>query len=189
MEAHPLRLATLADVPAITALIGLSARGLCLSDYTAAQIEAALGTAWGCDSELIRDGTYFVAEANGDLIASGGWGRRKTMFGGDARPGRQSEFLDPACDAARIRAFFVHPDWARHGLARAMLNRCESEAMANGFKAAELMATLTGQRFYSKLGYHGSEIVEYSVGNGETIRFIPMRRSFDSTSEISASPQ
>src|SRR5262245_38345620 len=130
-----LRPATPDDIPAIERLIALSARVLCTADYTAAQVEAALGTAWGCERQLIRDGTYFVAEDAGQLVACGGWGRRRTIFGGDARPGREPEPLDPLRDAARIRAFFVHPDWARRGIARAILARCEEEAGAHGFSS------------------------------------------------------
>src|SRR5687767_8973427 len=109
------RKATLEDRPALEKLIAESARGLSRGDYTESQIEAALGGAFGVDSELIRDGTYFVAEADGRLVGCGGWSKRKTLFGSDAQPGRRSELLDPARDSARIRAFFVHPDWARRG--------------------------------------------------------------------------
>ena len=172
-----LRLATPDDIPAITELIALSARGLCVGAYTAAQVEAALGTAWGCDSELIRDGTYFVFEADGRLVACGGWGRRRTLFGGDNQPGRVSELLDPERDAARIRAFFVHPEWARRGLARALLGLCESEARTAGFGATELMATLTGVGFYERHGYTGSDGVEYPLPGGEVMRFVPMRKA------------
>ncbi|MCI0703637.1 MAG: GNAT family N-acetyltransferase [Planctomycetia bacterium] len=175
----PLRLAIPADIPAIEQLIALSARGLCAPDYTTAQIEAALGSAWGCDSELIRDGTYFVAEVAGELVACGGWSWRRTLFGGDALPGRQSELLDPSRDAARIRAFFVHPDWSRRGLARAILARCESEARAHGFRSVELLATLTGQRFYQACGYMEEPAIEYPLTGGEVIRFVPMRRTLD----------
>src|SRR5262245_31996565 len=177
MAEPTLRLATPADIPAIGELIALSARALCVGDYTTAQVEAALAGAWGCDSELIRDGTYFVIEADGQLIACGGWGRRRTLFGGDKQPGRVSELLDPERDAARIRAFFVHPDWARRGLAAALLAQCESEARANGFRATELMATLTGERFYRRHGYTGGEAVEYPLPGGEVIRFVPMRKA------------
>jgi GNAT superfamily N-acetyltransferase len=177
MAVPALRLANPDDVPAIRELIALSARGLCVADYTAAQIEAAIGTAWGCDTELIRDGTYFVAEADGMLVACGGWGRRRTLFGGDAQPGRRSDPLDPERDAARIRAFFVHPDWARRGLGRAILARCEAEARAYGFRAAELMATLTGERLYRQCGYAGQTTVEYPLPGGQVIRFVPMRKA------------
>jgi GNAT superfamily N-acetyltransferase len=173
-----LRLATLDDIPAIESLIAFSARALCAADYSPAEVEAALSSVFGCDSELIRDGTYFVVEADGSLAACGGWGRRRTLFGGDKRVGRESELLDPARDAARIRAFFVHPSFARRGIGRILLSRCESEAAAHGFRAAELMATLTGAHLYRQCGYVGTETVEYPVGE-VMVRFIPMRKSLD----------
>src|SRR5688572_3112511 len=142
-----MRLATLMDRPALGRLIALSARGLSEA-YTEAQIEAALTGAFGVDSDLIRDGTYWVVEAEGEIVACGGWSRRKTLFGGDQQAGRQSELLDPARDAARIRAFFVHPAHGRKGLGRALLDKCEAEALAHGFRSAELLATLAGVRLY-----------------------------------------
>jgi GNAT superfamily N-acetyltransferase len=176
VTAATLRPATLADVPALERLIAASVRALCRDDYTAAQIDAALGTAWGVDRELIRDGTYFVVEADGTIVACGGWSRRRTLFGGDAQPGRQSDLLDPARDAARIRAFFVDPAWARRGLGMALLERCEAEARAQGFTSAELVATLPGQRLYRAFGYAGDERVEYPLPGGLTIAFVPMRK-------------
>src|SRR5215475_9275660 len=120
-----LRHATRDDVPALRSLIAESARALTRNDYTPTQIEAALGSAWGVDSELIGDRTYFVAEVDAEIVACGGWSKRKTLFGGDQQPGRQSQVLVPRRDAARIRAFFVRPDWARRGIGRAVLQRCE----------------------------------------------------------------
>jgi N-acetylglutamate synthase-like GNAT family acetyltransferase len=171
-----LRRATIEDLPALRALIAESARVLCARDYTPAQIEAALGTAWGVDTELIRDGTYFVAEVDSQIVGCGGWSRRATLFGGDDLPGRQSELLDPACDAVRVRAFFVRPGWDRRGIGRALLERCEAEARADGFSAAELVATLPGQRLYKALGYSGNDKVEYPLAGGLTIAFVPMRK-------------
>jgi GNAT superfamily N-acetyltransferase len=171
-----LRKATLDDRPVLEDLIAVSARGLSRPDYTDSQVEAALGSAFGVDSELIRDGTYLVAEAEGELVGCGGWSRRATLFGSDAQPGRRSELLDPTRDAARIRAFFVHPAWARRGIGRAILERCEAEARAEGFRAAELLATLPGHRFYRMLGYAGDERVQHSLRDGITIDFIPMRK-------------
>ena len=170
------RLATLADIPALQQLIAVSARGLNRQDYSAAQIEAALGTAWGVDSELVRDGTYFVAQAAGEMAACGGWSRRKTLFGADSRSGRESSLLDPAVDAARIRAFFVHPDWARRGIGRALLEHCENTARAHGFRSTQLMATLTGVRVYRELGYVGEAQVDYPVPGGLAIEFVPMSK-------------
>ncbi|MDX2170806.1 MAG: GNAT family N-acetyltransferase [Deltaproteobacteria bacterium] len=177
MSAAPtLRVATLADVPALQALIAASARGLAAGDYSAAQIEAALGTAWGVDSELIRDGTYFVVEADGEAIACGGWSRRATLFGADAQPGRESALLDPARDAARVRAFFVHPDWARRGIGRLLLAHCEAAASAHGFRHAELMATLPGVRLYRACGYAGDARTTHALPGGLRIEFVPMRK-------------
>jgi GNAT superfamily N-acetyltransferase len=174
--AFTLRTAALADRPELERLIAESARGLSREDYSSAQIEAALGAAFGVDSELIRDGTYFVAEAGAALVGCGGWSRRKTLFGGDRQTGRISELLDPARDGARIRAFFVRPDWARRGIGRALLARCEREAATEGFVAAELLATLPGQRLYRAFGYLGEEQVEYVLPAGVRICFVPMRK-------------
>jgi GNAT superfamily N-acetyltransferase len=171
-----LRKATLDDRPAIERLIGDSARGLSSGDYTEAQVEAALGGAFGVDSELIRDETYFVAEVDGRIVGCGGWSRHATLFGGDAQPRRRSELLDPERDAARIRAFFVHPEWARRGIGRAILERCEAEARAHGFRSAELLSTLPGERFYRALGYQGEERVEHHLRDGVPIDFVPMRK-------------
>lgn len=172
-----LRKAKLEDRPVLEALIADSARGLSRSHYTDAQIEAALQGAFGVDSELIADGTYFVAEADGQIVGCGGWSKRRTLYGGDALPGRRSELLDPSRDAARIRAFFVHPDWARRGVGRAILERCEEEARKNGFRAAELLATLPGHPFYRTLGYDGEERVAHALSGRVAIDFIPMRKS------------
>jgi len=176
VSAFSLRKATLEDRPALERLIAESARGLSRPDYSEAQIEAALGAAFGVDSELIRDGTYFVAEADGRIVGCGGWSRRATLFGSDAQPGRRSELLDPARDPARIRAFFVHPESARRGIGRAILERCETEARAHGFRSAQLLATLPGERFYRALGYSGAERTEHRLRSGVTIEFVPMRK-------------
>lgn len=173
-----LRLATHEDIPALTALIQTSARALAANDYTPAQIEAALKTAWGVDTDLIRDGTYFVMEVGGEMVACGGWSSRKTLFGGDAQPGREAQFLDPASDAARIRAFFVHPRHARKGIGRLLLNHCEAAAREAGFKRAALVATLPGVRLYAACGYVGETRTTYPLCDGITIDFVPMGKSF-----------
>ena len=171
-----LRLASLSDVPTLEILIVESARKLAHPDYSETQIEAALGTAWGVDTELIQDGTYFVVESNGQIVACGGWSYRETLFGGDGQAGRKSSNLDPLRDSARIRAFFVHPDWVRRGLGRLLLEKCEAEAKARGFKTFELVATLPGQRLYREFGYLGDKKITYPLKNGITIEFIPMKK-------------
>jgi GNAT superfamily N-acetyltransferase len=177
-----IRKATLADVSSIEALIAVSARALGLSDYTPVQIEAALLGAWGVDTEIIRDGTYFVGleqDVNevGQLVVCGGWSRRATSFGGDSYARRESRLLDPGREAARIRAFFVHPGWARRGLASRLLALCENEARVAGFTAVELVSTLPGEPFYARHGYLPEQRRSYALPGGCDIEFIPMRRS------------
>ena len=178
MADYSMRKATLADIPVLERLIAESARILTCEDYTDAEIEAAIGTAWGVDSELIRDGTYYVVETEADgIVACGGWSRRKTLFGSDKQQGRESEVLDPGHESARIRAFFVRPNWARRGIGRLLLEKCEGDAQAHGFQSTELVATLTGQRLYRVFGYVGEERVDYPLPNGMTIQFVPMRKA------------
>ena len=149
-----LRLAQARDVPAIALLIGISVRALQARHYSSAQMDAALGPVFGIDRELIRDGTYFVAEHNGELIGCGGWSRRQSLFGSDAgRTAEQSALLDPAHDPARIRAFFVHPRWARRGIGRLILDACERAMAQAQFRSAELVATLTGEPLYAAASY------------------------------------
>ena len=171
-----LRRATLDDRPAVTRLIALSARGLSREEYSEVQIERAIIRIFGVDSELIHDGTYFVAEASGVLVGCGGWSKRRTLFGGDQYGSRESVELDPGHEAARVRAFFVHPDWARKGIGRRILCRCEAEALAHGFRALELMATLPGLKLYRAHGYTAGERVTYDLGGDVGIDFVPMRK-------------
>ena len=172
-----IRDATLNDVGALSELIVVSAQCLGRAEYTEEQIEAALKGAWGVDTQLIRDGTYFVVECEGKFAACGGWSRRKTLFGGDAQPKREGELLDPKTDAARIRAFFVHPDFARKGIGRMLLARCEAEARRDGFKQAELVATLPGQKLYKACGYETIERKLHSLDGKLQIEFVAMRKS------------
>jgi len=171
-----LRRATLQDVPAIEALISVSAYGLSAGDYSHAQIEAALRSAFGVDTQLLRDGSYLVAEVNGELAACGGWSFRRTLFGSDARADRDPQTLDPRIDAAKIRAFFVHPKYARRGIGTALLTRCEEAARARGFTRFELMATLPGVRLYQARGYQPGELIRWPLPGGPAIEFVPMSK-------------
>jgi GNAT superfamily N-acetyltransferase len=171
------REARLDDVPRLQALIEVSARALSRLDYSPAQIEAALRSAWGVDTQLIRDQSYFVAERAGELVACGGWSWRRTLFGGDGQQGREPEALDRACDAARVRAFFVHPDWARRGLGRLLLELCEREARERGFRSAQLVATLPGERLYRACGYVSEGARSYPLPDDQSIVFVPMRKA------------
>jgi GNAT superfamily N-acetyltransferase len=172
---YKIRKAVLDDREAIEKLISESARGLSRADYSERQIEAALETVFGVDSDLIVDETYFVAESEGLLVGCGGWSKRRTLFGGDRYASRDSTSLDPKSEPAKIRAFFVHSQFARKGIARAILAVCEDEARSEGFRSLELMATLPGVRFYKACGYVKDKRVEYEV-NGISLEFVPMRK-------------
>jgi len=180
--AFRIRPAILADKPALEALIARSARELSAADYTPDQIEGALRGAFGVDTQLIRDGTYFAVESEAQLVGCGGWSYRRTLFGGDARNERDTSELDPRIDAAKIRAFFVDPHHARQGIRQALLNKCEAEAQARGFSRFELMATLPGVRLYAACGYISGERVRYPLPGSKdlSIEFVPMRKAVKS---------
>lgn len=169
------RLATLADVPALRDLIPLSARHLQRDHYTARQIEGALGPVFGVDTQLIRDGTYFVAEASGALVGSGGWSRRRTRFGGDDTRSGEDPLRDPTTEPAMIRAFFVHPAWARRGIGRRLLTLSEQAARAAGFTQLEIAATLPGVPLYEACGYAVVARDEVPLPNGERLPIVRMR--------------
>lgn len=174
---YRIRRATLEDRAALERLINESARGLSRGDYSEEQVEAAIASVFGVDTDLIHDGTYYVAETEGEPIGCGGWSKRKTLFGGDRFAARDSGELDPSTEPAKIRAFFVHPDWARRGVAGRILETCEREARARGFRTVELMATLPGVRLYAARGYAAAEQVEYEMADGVRLELVPMRKS------------
>jgi N-acetylglutamate synthase-like GNAT family acetyltransferase len=166
-----IRLATIDDIPAIRALIEQSVRILQLEDYSAQEIQGSLEGTQGVDTRLVEDGTYYVAEAaqasaNARIVGSGGWSKRKTLFGSDRRADRSDELLDPRTDAAKIRAFFVHPEWTRRGIATAILQTCEEVAQAAGFRRFEMTATLTGLPMYLARGYTKVERTMIPLANG-----------------------
>jgi len=176
---YTLRLAQLEDLAVLHALIVRSIHGLGAADYSGAQIDAALQGAFGVDTALIRDGTYFVAETPArDIIACGGWSRRRTLFGGDTGAERDESWLDPKTEPAKIRAFFVDPAYARHGIGRALLARSEADAIRAGFSSLEMMATLPGKRLYEQCGYLPDAAIDYPLPGSLTIRFVPMRKRF-----------
>jgi N-acetylglutamate synthase-like GNAT family acetyltransferase len=172
------RQAIAADIPVLHALIEASVRELQAQDYTPAQIESALHTVFGVDSQLIADGTYFVAEAKSVesqpiTVGCGGWSKRKTLYGADHWTGREDAFLDPKQDAAKIRAFFIHPRWARHGVGSLILETCEAAARSAGFKRFEMGATLTGVKLFRTKGYVALENLDVPLPNGV---FLPVVR-------------
>ena len=175
--AHRLRLATLDDVPALNALIATSARGLSASWYSAEQIESAIRYVFGADTQLIADGTYFVAEAESQLAGCGGWSRRRTLYGGDQMKSGEDALLDPAHEPARIRAFFVHPQAARRGIARDILQACMRAALDAGFRSMELVSTLPGVTLYGKCGFEAVEHSAPVLPNGVVLPLVRMRRA------------
>jgi GNAT superfamily N-acetyltransferase len=172
-----LRLATPADVPALRGLIEESVRGLSEGYYTAAQVDSALRHVLGPDTQLIADGTYYVIEtADGEVVAAGGWGTRRTLHGGDQMKPADDPLLDPATDPARIRAFFVRPAWSRQGLGRRLFERCATDAAAAGFRTLELTATLPGEPLYLALGFSPVERSEVVLPDGQTLAVVRMAR-------------
>ena len=182
-----IRQATAADVPRLREVIEASVRGLQAADYSPAQIEGALKSVYGVDTQLIADGTYLVAEVSEsqkqesqkpEIVACGGWSKRKTLYGGDQYAAREDSLLDPARDAAKIRAFFVHPDWARRGIGGLILETCEEAAKAAGFTRLEMGATLSGVAFYKAKGYTALENLEAPLGNEEVLPIVRMAKEF-----------
>ena len=171
------------DVPRLRELIGASVRGLQAEDYSPAQIEGALKSVYGVDSQLIADGTYLVAEVEAPLetlpviTGCGGWSKRKTLYGGDQYAGREDSLLDPGRDAAKIRAFFVDPAWARRGVGSAILAACEDAARDAGFTRLEMGATLSGVAFYKARGYQTVEDRGVPLVNGETLSIVRMSKT------------
>jgi GNAT superfamily N-acetyltransferase len=172
-----LRIATEDDVSALNTLIEASVRVLQAGDYTPAQIAGALGTVLGVDTQLIRDCTYFIAETGDDpvrIAGCGGWSRRKTLFGADRGPGREPELLDPLTDAAKVRAIFVHPAFARQGLGSLILATVEDAALQAGFMRFEMGSTLTGVPLYRLKGYVEVERIKVPLANGESLAVVKM---------------
>ncbi len=174
-----LRVATPEDIPALRELIDASARALSVGFYSPAQINAAVTHVFGVDTQLIDDGTYFVIEAPDGPAAVGGWSARRTLYGGDQMKAATDPLLDPATDAARIRAFFVHPNWARQGLARRLYAACAEAAWAAGFREFELMATRPGEPLYKALGFEVVEQVLVTLPGGVDVPFARMRRAIE----------
>lgn len=178
-----IRLAREDDVPALEALIPLSVRVLQAAYYSPAQMEAALGPVFGVDRQLITDGTYFIVEDSGQVVGCGGWSRRSSVFGGDRARVAKEQLLNPATDPARIRAFFVRPDWARRGIGRAILSACESAIMEAGFRSAILVATLAGEPLYSSFAYTVDERYDVPLADGTALPVVRMTKNLMSAQE------
>lgn len=170
------RLAKLEDVPRLNELIALSVRGLSIAYYTPTQIESAIKYIFGVDTQLIFDGTYYIAEKANIIVGCGGWSKRNTLYGGDQHKETEDPLLNPGQDAARIRAFFVHPNYARQGIGRLIINVCEAAARGEGFNSFELGATLPGVPLYEVIGYEAVERIDAPLPDGEVLGIVKMRK-------------
>ena len=173
-----IRLAYNTDIPTLQKLIAVSVRGLSNGYYSAKQIESSIKYIFGVDTQLLADETYYVIEAKNIIIACGGWSKRKTLYGGDQHKNTADPLLDPKTDAARIRAFFVDPAWARQGIGKMLIQHCETEAMNHDFTAMELGATLPGEPLYKAMGYKSISNIMVDMPDGEKLEVIKMRKEF-----------
>jgi GNAT superfamily N-acetyltransferase len=176
-----LRRAAPGDTPALGDLIRRPVRELQKSDYTSVQIEAALEGVFGVDSQLIADGTYFLVTPDQDaslIVGCGGWSRRRTLYGGDQWSQREDSLIEPGYAPAKIRAFFVHPDWTRRGIGSLILRACEAAALEEGFTRLEMGATLTGVALYVAHGYEARERADVPLGNGVVLPIVRMEKAF-----------
>lgn len=169
-----IRVAKCDEIPLLEQLIAASVRGLSEGYYSPAQIESALIHVFGVDTQLIADGTYFVAELDGQIVGCGGWSKRKTLFGGDQTKSGADDLLDPNVDAARIRAFFIHPDFARRGIGKQLIEACEQAAAAAGFRRLEMGATLPGEPMYRAVGYEVLERFDLPFPDGVILPLVRM---------------
>ncbi len=174
MLAH--RLATTADMPALTALMHAAIRQLLPQFLTAAEVEASFAV-MGLDSQLIQDGTYFVIELDGAVAGCGGWSRRATLFGGNHTAGRDARLLDPRTEAARVRAMYTDPAFVRRGVGRRILALCEHAARAEGFARAELGATMGGKPLYESCGYQPIEMMMVDTPGGTKVPILRMGKA------------
>lgn len=201
------RLATEGDIPALTRLIELSVETFGLAHYSPEQLASALEYVFGVDRQLIADGTYFVAESPASqpalgalpqllgssglqLVGCGGWSRRRRLFGKDSATwnGDPAQALNPAIEPARIRAFFVHPNWARRGIARALLQLCEDAARTNGFRTLELAATLMGEAMYTRCGFVELERVNHALPDGVHLPVVRMFKPLAAATQTGTAP-
>ena len=172
-----IRPATFDDIPELQKLITESVSLLSTDYYTSRQIESGLQHVFGVDTQLIMDGTYFIAESENRIIGAGGWSKRRTLYGGDQRKSDKDDpLLDPANEAARIRAFYIHPQWSRMGVGTMILQMCEDAAREAGFKWVELAATLPGEPFYAARGYEKGEEIPIDMPDGESLATFRMTR-------------
>jgi len=183
MDGWSARLALPEDTEALQKLIAVSARGLNTEHYTPSQVESILKYVYGVDSQLLRDRTYYVVQDGAAFIGCGGWSRRRTLYGGDQHKADAPDaLLDPATEPARIRAFFVHPNWARRGVGSHLMAVCEAAARDAGFRSMELMATLTGEYLYARFGFETVEESDVTLPDGNIMKVPRMTKAITGAS-------
>jgi GNAT superfamily N-acetyltransferase len=175
-HAAVLRVATAADAPQISALMRASVLDHFPRYYDERQTASAAVYVADLDMALIEDGTYFVCEAGGEIVASGGWSRRSKLHAGAAAAEDDDRLLDPRAEPARVRAMFVRADWTRRGLGRAILDACEAAARDEGFRTLALMATLPGEPLYRAFGFREIDRVEITLADGVVLAGVAMER-------------
>jgi GNAT superfamily N-acetyltransferase len=174
--AAPQRVAVIGDAPAISALMRDSILALFPAFYDERQTASAVVHVGHLDLQLIEDGTYYVHEAGGEIVACGGWSRRNRLYAGSGDAADDDRLLDPAIEPARVRAMFVRDDWTRRGLGRAIIDACERDARAEGFTKLALMATLPGEQLYRACGFRELERVDITTPDGVVLAGVAMER-------------
>lgn len=164
------------EINLINQLIEYSARALSQNDYSPEELEGAIACIFGVDQELINDQSYYVIEKDSTIIACGGWSRRKTLFGGDLCASREQGYLNPQTDYAKIRAFFVDPNYARQGFGKMLLEYSEQQARTYGFTKMEMMATLPGAKLYQVCGYQVIEPEYFPLPQGYLFKMLRMTK-------------
>jgi N-acetylglutamate synthase-like GNAT family acetyltransferase len=181
MDLQPrVRVASGDDISALQKLISQSYLFLCRRYYTPKQVECALAHHVGIDKQMIDDGTYYVAEIDGEIVGCGGWSKRKKPFAGDRikSPG-DTDLLNPTHDPAPIRGVFVHPSWARRGIETRIVECCERAARQANFRNLELVATSVGESLYTACGFETVEPIEHSFPYGLLTPAVRMLKSLD----------
>jgi GNAT superfamily N-acetyltransferase len=169
-----LRLAELADADTIDVLMKASTAAIFPRFYSQAETDASVRYIAIVDRTLIEDGTYFVVEADGQIVACGGWSRRDKLYTGSGDAAEDSRLLDPETEAARVRAMFVRDDWTRRGLGTRILEACQAAAKAEGFRRLALGATLPGVALYERFGFVANGDMTVTLPNGTTVAAVAM---------------
>ena len=172
-----IRRAEARDIPEIERVMRDSIRGISVRTYDERQVGSALQYIAHLDRDLVGDGTYFVVEGEEGIVGCGGWSRRGRLYAGSGSSSGDARLLDPQTEAARIRAMFVDPRFERRGIGRMILERCEDDARAAGFRRLELMAMLSGYAMYAATGYHDVEHVDAKLEDGTPFPLTKMEKT------------